>query len=58
MTAKIDPGDTNQGRVTFLRHPWVISVPPLTAHPRRPRAPQETPRTYACVNEAVISDCS
>jgi len=33
MTAKIDPGDTNQGRVTFLRHPWVICTPPLTAVP-------------------------
>jgi hypothetical protein len=30
MTAKIDPGDTNQGRVTFLRRSWVISTPPLT----------------------------
>src|SRR5260221_14745936 len=30
MTAKIDPGDPNQGWVTLLRHPWVISTPPLT----------------------------
>src|SRR5713101_7563401 len=35
-TAKIDPGDTNQGRVTFLRRSRVISTPPLTTLLRVP----------------------